>query len=79
MLTLQALTYIVENDQTSRPIWNYTIETLDPGANAKLKANLSSSAAGKCAPMQIVNQVEHGRALTTEEQKCPSFQMNHYQ
>ena len=32
----------------------------------------------KCAPMQVVNQVVHGRALTTEEQKCPSFQMKHY-
>ena len=30
---------------------------------------LSNSTAGKCAPMQVIKQPEHGRTSTTEEQK----------
>ena len=35
---------------------------------------LSNSTAGKCAPMQVIKQPEHGRTSTTKEQKCSSFQ-----
>ena len=53
MLTLQALTYIEGND---------------PGKDAK-PDRVSNSTAGKCAPMQVIKQPEHGRTSTTEEQK----------
>ena len=35
MLTLQALTYIEETDQTGGPIWNYATGTLTSGKGAK--------------------------------------------
>ena len=30
---------------------------------------ISNSTVGKCAPMQVIKQPEHGRTSTTEEQK----------
>ena len=38
---------------------------------------LSNSTLGKCTPMQVVKQLEHGRTSTNEEQKYSSFQMNY--
>ena len=38
---------------------------------------LSISTAEKCAPMQVVKQLENGKASTTKEQKCSSFQTNY--
>ena len=40
---------------------------------------LSNSTAGKCAPMQVIKQPEHGRTSTTMEQKWSSFQTNYDQ
>ena len=34
---------------------------------------LSNSAAGKCAPMKVKKQPEHGRTLTMEEKNDPHF------
>ena len=43
------------------------------------RITLSNSTAGKCAPMQVIKQPEHGRTSTTEEQKWSSFQTNYDQ
>ena len=61
MLTLQALAYIEGNDQTG---WN-------PGILERVlnQIVLSNSTVGKCTPMQVIKQPEHGRTSTTEEQK----------
>ena len=80
MLALQALTYIEGCGQTGRTIWNDATGTLTPFTGPDTVLNriaLSISTTGKSAPMQVVKQPEHGRASTTEEQKCSSFQMNY--
>ena len=41
------------------------------------RITLSNSTAGKCAPMQVIKQPEHGRTSTTEGQKWSSFQTNY--
>ena len=70
MLTLQALAYIEGNDQTTSPIWNYVTGTLPDILERVLKSiMLSRSTAGKCTPMQVIKQPEHGRTSTTKEQK----------
>ena len=61
MLTLQSLANIEGKDRTGGPIWKY--------ATGTLISVLSNSTAEKCVPMQIKKQPEHGRTLTTEEQK----------
>ena len=38
---------------------------------------LSNSTVGKCVPMQVTKQTEHGRTSTTKKQKWSSFQMNY--
>ena len=35
---------------------------------------LSNSTAGKCTPMQVIKQLEHGRTSTTKKQNWSSFQ-----
>ena len=75
MLALQALVYIERNDWTGRPFWNYATGTLTPWK--EYQTALSSSTTEKCPPMQIVKQPEYGRASTTKEHKCPSFQTNY--
>ena len=80
MLTLQALTYIERQGQTSRTIWNYTKGTLTPAKGLNTMLNwimLSISTAEKCAPMQVVKQPESSKASDTEEQKCSLFQLNY--
>ena len=80
MQTLQALVYIERHDRTGRAIWNYATGTLKPFKEPDSMLNrmeLSISTAEKCAPMQVVNQPEHGKASTREEQKCSSFQTNY--
>ena len=74
MLTLQALMYIQGNDRTSKPIWNYARGTLTSWKGCQTR--LPYPAVGKCAPMQVIKQPEHGKTLTTEEQKLSSFQTN---
>ena len=69
MLTLQALTYISGNNQTGEPIWNYATGTLATLEKVLSWIMLSNSTAGKCAPMRIIKQPEHGRTTTTKEQK----------
>ena len=77
MLTLQALTYIERQGQTSRTIWNYT-KTPAKGLDTMLNwIMLSISTAEKCAPMQVVKQPESRKASDTEEQKCSLFQLNY--
>ena len=75
MLTLQTLTYIEGNDRTGGPIWNYATGTLAPWKGCQIA--LSNSTAGKCVPMQVIKQPEHGRTSTTKEQKGSSFQINY--
>ena len=77
MLTLQALTYIERHGRTGRTIWNYGTGTLtlSKGLN---RIALSISTVEKCAPLQVVKQPEQGKASTTKEQKCSSFQTNYY-
>ena len=61
-------------------IWNDARGTLTPYQGPDTMLNwiaLSKSTAGKCVPMQVVKQPEHGRVSATEEQKCSSFQMNY--
>ena len=82
MLTLQAVTYIEGHGRTGRTIWNDATGTLIPFKGPETMQNriaLSISTAGKGAPMQVVKQPEHGRASTTEEQKCSFFQTNYGQ
>ena len=55
-------------------LWYRNPNTLERVLN---QIALSTSIAGKCAPMQVVKQPEYGPALATKEQKCPSFQMNY--
>ena len=68
MLTLQA--------------WHTLKEMTEPGAHSELChrnpdilervlnwITLSNSTVGKCAPMQVIKQAEHGRTSITEEQK----------
>ena len=38
---------------------------------------LSNSIAGKCTPMQVIKQAEHGKTSTTKEQKWSFFHMNY--
>ena len=76
VLTLQALAYIKGKDRTSGPIWN---DHRNPDILEKVLnwITLSNSTAGKCTPMQVIKQAEHGRTSTTEEQKLSSFQANY--
>ena len=38
---------------------------------------ISNSTVGKCAPMQVIKQPEHGRTSASKEQKWSSFQTNY--
>ena len=73
MLTLQALTYTEGNDQLVGPFGTMPQEPWHPGKGAKLDRIIGNSTAGKCAPMQVIKQPEHGRTSTTEEEKNPPF------
>ena len=68
---------------TTKPagtIWKDAKGTLTPFQGSDIMLNriaLSNSTGGKYAPMQVVKQPQQGRASTTEEQKCSSFQINY--
>ena len=64
MLTLRSLTNIEGKNQTDRPIWNYAT-----GALPSRKGCYAKPTVGKCIPMQVIKQSEHGRTSKTEEQK----------
>ena len=70
MVTLQSLNYIEGNNWTGRPIWNYATGTLERILNWIRLSNLT---AGKCTPMQVIKQPEHGRTSTTENKNDPPF------
>ena len=64
MLTLQALTYNAGHTQTGGNHWNNATGTMTPIQELDTMLNriaLFNSTAGKCAPMQVVKQPEHGR------------------
>ena len=66
MLTLQTMAYIEGNDRTGGPIWNYATGTRHPGKGGKPDRVIQLSL-GKCTPMLVINQPEHGRISTTVE------------
>ena len=77
MLTLQTLVYTEGSDQTGGPIWDYVTTTLNILERVLNRIALSDSTVGKCAPMQVIKQPEHGGTSTTEEQRRSSFQTNY--
>ena len=61
--------------ETTEPVGPFGFmpqEPWHPGKGAKLD-HVIQSTAGKCRSMQVIKQPEHGRDLTTEEQKWSSF------
>ena len=66
MLTLQALVYIEGNNQSHLELCHRKSDILERVLN---QIALFNSTAGKCAPMQVIKQPEHGRTSTMEEQK----------
>ena len=80
MLTHKALIYIERHGRTGRTIWNNATGTLAPSKTPDTMLNriaLPISTVEKCALMQVVKQPEHGKTLTTEEQKFSSFETNY--
>ena len=70
MLTLQALMNIDRHSRTGRTIWNYANGTLTPSKGPDSMLNwitLSISTAEKCAPKQVVKQLENGKASSIQE------------
>ena len=66
--------------ERAETIWNDATDILTPCQGPDTMLNwimLFNSTVGKCTTMQVVKQPEHGRASTTKEQKCPSFQANY--
>ena len=64
-----------ETNKLVGPFRTMPQEPRRPGKEAKLDRVIQFNC-GKCAPMLVVKQPEHGRTSTTEEQKSSSFQMN---
>ena len=80
MLILQALTYIERYDQTSGTIWNYVAGTLTSSKGSDKMLNwimLSNLNCGEVCTHANYKQPEHGKASSTKEQKCSSFQANY--
>ena len=75
MVTLQALVFIEGNDN----LWDHLelCQNYDILERVLNRIVLSNSTAGKCTPMQVIKQPEHGRTSTTEEKKCSSVQTNY--
>ena len=55
-------------------LWHRNFDILERVLN---RIALSNSTAGKCVPMEVIKQPEHGRTSTTEEQKWSSFKTNY--
>ena len=64
-----------ETTEPAGPFGTMSEEHWHPGIGTRCA--LFNSTAGKCAPMQVVKQLEHGRTSTTEEQKWSYFQTNY--
>ena len=77
MLTFQGLADTEEINRIGELIWKYATGTLTSWKGYLNWMALSNSTAERGAPMQVIKQSEHGRTLTTEEQKCSSFQTNY--
>ena len=54
------------------PLGTMSQEPWHPRKGAKLDCIIQLNS-GKCAPMQVIKQPEHGRTLTTEDKKWSSF------
>ena len=67
-----------ETTEPADPFVTMPHEPWLPGKGAKPDRVIDSTA-GKCAPMQVVKQPEHGTTSTTKKQKWSSFQMNYDQ
>ena len=63
MLTLQALEYIQGNDRTAGPFVTMPQEPWHPGRVLNWIVS-SNSTVGKCTPMQVIKQLEHGWTST---------------
>ena len=62
------------NQQTYLELCHWNPDILERVLN---QIALSNSTVGKCVPMQVTKQTEHGRTSTTKKQKWSSFQMNY--
>ena len=71
MLTLQALAYNEGNNQTGGPIWKYATGTFKLN-----QIKLSNSTVGKCAPMQVIKQPEHGELQQPMKENDPPFRQS---
>ena len=67
MLALQAQSILKETTGPVGPFGTIPQEPCNPRKGAKPDYIIQSTM-GKCAPMQVVKQPEHGRNSTTEEQ-----------
>ena len=70
--------YIKETTQLAGPFGTMPREHRHPGKGAKLDCAIQLNY-GKCTPMQVIKQSEHGRTSTAKEQKWSFFRTNHDQ